>query len=224
MRVLVVEDEKSLRGIIERRLAQENYSVDSCGDGADALDYICTGCYDCVVLDIMLPELDGLSVLRTIRSRHIHTPVLLLTARDSVSDRVTGLDAGADDYLIKPFAFDELSARIRAMLRRRSEEKSTVLTVADLSMDTLTQRVTRGDKRIELTSREYALLEYLIRSSDQVLTRGQIIEHVWNFDFESDSNIIDVYIRYLRRKVDDGFDRKLIHTVRGSGYVLREKI
>ncbi len=224
MRILIVEDEKSLRTLLERRFTGEKYTVDACGDGREALSYIETGTYDCIILDIMLPGMDGLSVLREMRDRRHRTPVLLLTARDSIVDRVKGLDIGADDYLTKPFSYDELSARVRAMLRRGGEEKTTTLSLADLSMDTLTRTVTRGGKEIELTSKEFALLEYFLRHPGQVFTREQIISHIWNFDFDNDSNIVDVYVRYLRRKIDDDSATPLIHTIRGTGYTLREKL
>lgn len=221
MRILLVEDEMTLQAVTAKRLAQEGYSVDVSGDGEEAAQYIRMGEYDCIVLDIMLPHRDGISILRDMRARQDGTPVLLLTAKDSIEDRVKGLDAGADDYLVKPFSFDELSARVRAMLRRGGEAKSVLLEFADLKMDTLSHQVYRGEKSIELTAKEYALLEYFLRNSGKVLTRSQIIEHIWNFDFDSDSNIVDVYVRYLRRKVDYDFPVKLIHTVRGVGYVLR---
>ncbi len=224
MRILIVEDEKSLRTLLERRFTGEKYTVDACGDGREALSYIETGTYDCIILDIMLPGMDGLLVLREMRDRRHRTPVLLLTARDSIVDRVKGLDIGADDYLTKPFSYDELSARVRAMLRRGGEEKTTTLSLADLSMDTLTRTVTRGGKEIELTSKEFALLEYFLRHPGQVFTREQIISHIWNFDFDNDSNIVDVYVRYLRRKIDDDSATPLIHTIRGTGYTLREKL
>jgi DNA-binding response OmpR family regulator len=223
MRLLIVEDETSLQGILVRRFAQEGYGVDSCDNGDDALGYIRAGSYDCIVLDIMLPEVDGLTVLKTMRNRRDNTPVLLLTAKDGIMDRVDGLDAGADDYLVKPFAFDELSARIRAMLRRKEGEKNTVLRIADLEMNIVTKAVSRGEKDIELTAREYALLEYFLRNPGHVLTRSQITEHVWNFDFDCDSNVVDVYVRYLRRKIDYDYPVRLIHTVRGTGYVLKEQ-
>lgn len=223
MRILVVEDELSLQAITIKRLEQEGYSVDSCGDGQEAQDYIQLGGYDCIILDIMLPKKDGLSVLREMRDEGDLTPVLLLTAKDSIHDRVTGLDAGADDYLIKPFSFDELSARVRSLFRRQGESKSVVFEIADLSMDTIAHSVKRGDKNIDLTAKEYSMLEYFLRNPRRVLTRSQIIEHIWNFDFDCDSNIVDVYIRYLRRKIDNDFEKKLLHTVRGIGYVLREE-
>lgn len=223
MRVLLVEDELSLQRVTEKRLKQEGYSVDVCSDGEEAEQFIQMGDYDCIVLDIMLPKKDGLTVVKEMRDRQDKTPVLLLTARDSVSDRVKGLDAGADDYLVKPFSYDEMLARVRAMLRRGGEVKSVLLKYGGLEMDTVSRRVSRDGKNIELTAKEYALLEYFLRNPEKVLTRSQIIEHIWNFDFDSDSNIVDVYVRYLRRKVDYDYDVKLIHTVRGAGYVLREE-
>lgn len=223
MRILLVEDENALRTVTEKRLKQEGYSVDSCEDGIAAEDYIRAGSYDCMVLDIMLPGKDGIGILRDMRDRQDATPVLLLTARDSVADRVAGLDAGADDYLVKPFSFDELLARVRAILRRKGEGKSALLRCADLEMDTVARQVRRAGRFIDLTAKEYALLEYFLHNHGKVLSRSQIIEHIWDFDFDSDSNIVDVYVRYLRRKVDADYDLKLIHTVRGMGYVLREE-
>ena len=223
MRILLVEDEAALRAILAKRLKQEGYSVDVCADGEEADSFIQMGEYDCVILDIMLPKKDGIAVLTDMRNAQNSTPVLLLTAKDSIEDRVQGLDSGADDYLTKPFSYEELLARVRAMLRRKGETKSVVLRCADLEMDTVAKQVRRGTTVIELTAKEYALLEYFLRNVGRVLARSQIVEHIWNFDFEYDSNIIDVYVRYLRRKIDMGFDKKLIHTVRGSGYVLREE-
>lgn len=222
MRILIAEDERLLRNIIEKRLKENGYSIDACRDGEEASDYLAVGQYDCIILDIMMPKKDGLQVLRDIRSAGNQTPVILLTARDSISDRVTGLDAGADDYLIKPFSAEELLARVRAMLRRQSENKTVVLKIADLEMDTVARRVTRQNTVIDLTAKEYALLEYFLHNQGHILTRTQIIEHIWNFDFDCDSNIVDVYVRYLRRKIDRNFEPKLIHTIRGSGYVMRE--
>ncbi len=222
MRILYVEDEKALADITAKRLKQEGYSVDYCGDGREAEDYIDACDYDLAILDIMLPGQSGIDLLRYIRRRKKSAQVLMLTAKDSVEDRVDGLDAGADDYLVKPFSYEELSARLRALLRRNSEEKGAERKIADLTLDTARRSVRRGDMDIELTTKEYALLEYLLVNRDHVLTRNQIIEHVWSFDFESDSNIVDVYIRYLRRKIDQPFAIKLIHTIRGSGYVLKE--
>lgn len=222
MRILVVEDDQSLHRIILRRLKEEGYAVDGCYDGEDALDYMTGGVYDCIILDWMLPKKDGVIVLREFRSRGGDTPVLMLTAKDSISDRVSGLDAGADDYLTKPFAFDELLARVRALMRRSSGAKENKLQLGDLMMDLPKHRVQRGEKEIALTSREYALLEYFLRNQGQVLTRSQIADHVWNYDFDYDSNVVDVYVRYLRNKIDKGFDAPLIHTVRGCGYVLKQ--
>ena len=221
MRILIVEDDRSLHRIIRRRLTEEGYAVDGCFDGEDALYYMESEVYDCVILDWMLPKKDGVIVLREFRNRGFQTPVLMLTAKDSVTDRVEGLDAGADDYLTKPFAYDELSARVRALLRRNTETKKNKLQIADLIMDVSSHSVFRGGKEISLTSREYALLEYFLRNQGQVLTRSQIADHVWNYDFDYDSNIVDVYVRYLRNKIDKGFDCPLIHTVRGYGYVVK---
>lgn len=222
MRILVVEDEKDLNDIVTIRLKKNGYSVDSCYDGQDALDYLKAGEYDVVLLDIMLPKLDGLEVLKRIRKDKNKTPVLLLTAKDSIEDRVTGLDHGADDYLIKPFAFDELLARIRVLTRRSHNEASNLFQVADLSLDSETRIVKRGETIIPLSSKEFSLLEYMIQNKGIVLSRTKIEQHIWDFDYEGDSNIIDVYIRFLRKKIDKDYDIKLIHTVRGTGYVLRE--
>lgn len=221
MRVLVIEDDAALNGILAKRLAEEGHSVDCCFDGRDGLDYAEAADYDCIVLDWMLPKMDGLTLLRRLRGGGNHANVLLLTAKDSIEDRVAGLDAGADDYLVKPFAFDEFCARVRALLRRNAEGKSPILTLADLTLNTLSREVTRGGRRISLTSTEYALLVYLLRNQSHVLTRSQITDHVWNYDFDYDSNVVDVYIRYLRNKIDRDFACKLIHTVRGAGYVMR---
>lgn len=222
MRILIVEDEKSILTVLSKRLSQEGYSVDMASDGEEALGFIAMCDYDCIVMDIMLPIQDGLTVLRQMRQKHNSTPVLLLTAKDGIGDKVIGLDAGADDYLVKPFVYDELSARIRALLRRNTEQKSTLLHCADLTLDTTTRQVTRQGKIIDLSAKGFHILEYFMRNANRVLTRGQIIDHVWNFDYDNDSNVIDVYIGYLRRKIDNDFDTKLLHTVRGVGYVLRE--
>ena len=218
MRILIVEDDRQLNNIIAKHLREAGYAVDCCFDGEDGLYYMESVEYDCVILDWMLPKKDGLSVLRAYRGHSRGAPVLMLTARDTVTDRVSGLDAGADDYLIKPFAFDELLARVRAMLRRRGELRQNVLSLADLRMDTAAHTVTRAGRRIALTSREYALLEYLLRNQGIIQTRSQISDYVWNYDFEYDSNVVDVYVRYLRNKIDRGFDPPLIHTI---GYVMR---
>lgn len=224
MRILVVEDQPSLLKSIARRLQEDGYCVDTAKDGEEGLDFALAADYDCIVLDIMLPGIDGLTVLKRLRENNVMTPVLLLTAKDAVEDRVRGLDLGADDYLIKPFSFDELLARIRALLRRQSASREAVIKIKDLTLDTNTHTVTRGGKPIELTAKEYAVLEYLMRNKGRLLTRSQIADHVWNYDFEGNSNIVDVYIRYLRRKIDDGFEDKLIQTVRGSGYMMRDEI
>lgn len=224
MRILVVEDEKALNALIVKKLKDAHYSVDACFDGSDALDYLACAEYDAVLLDIMLPGLSGLEVLSRLRAKKDTTPVLLLTARDSVEDRVEGLDGGADDYLIKPFVFDELLARIRVLIRRASAGVSNVFTLADLTVDCDKRSVTRGNKSIVLASKEFAVLEYLIRNAGTVLSRDKISNHIWNYDYEGASNVVDVYIRTLRKKLDDGHETKLIHTVRGAGYVMREEI
>ncbi len=221
MRILVVEDERKVAGFIRQGLVEEGHSVEVATDGDTALDLAAGGPpYDLVVLDVMLPRRDGLSVLKALRGRQVKTPVLLLTARDRVADKVTGLDLGADDYLSKPFAFEEFLARVRALLRRGPSPREPVLRVADLSLDPATRIVTRGGRRITLTAREYALLEYFMANAGRVLTRPRIAQHVWGIDFDSESNIIDVYIGYLRRKIDGDGERRLLHTVRGAGYML----
>ncbi|MES1026572.1 response regulator transcription factor [Gloeocapsa sp. BRSZ] len=220
MRVLLVEDEPGMVQFIRQGLNEISYAVDVVTDGCTGLDYALSVEYDALILDIMLPKMDGLQLLRKLRSQGITTPVLLLTARDGVSDRVEGLDAGADDYLAKPFAFPELLARLRALLRRPPLQLNPVLQVADLEMDVANRTVHRGRKRIDLSPREFALLEYLMRHPRQILTRDQIMEHIWNADFYGESNVVDVYIGYLRRKIDQGFSIPLLHTVRGVGYRL----
>jgi heavy metal response regulator len=224
MRILVVEDEHGIAQFLRQGLSEAGYAVDVARDGEEGLDYALLAEYDIIVLDIKLPRMDGLRLLRELRDRSIKTPVLLLTARDTVEDRVHGLDAGADDYLVKPFAFPELLARIRVLLRRPPLQRDIVLRVGDFEMDTARREVRRAGRLIELRPREFALLEYLMRHPNQVLTRTQIAEHVWNFDFYNESNVIDVYIGYLRRKVDRGFDQPLIHTVRGVGYRLSAEV
>lgn len=223
MRLLVVEDERDLNNIITKRLVAEGYSVDSCFDGEEALDYIYSGEFDAIIMDIMMPKLSGLEVLKNIRLKKNSTPVLLLTAKDSVEDRVSGLDAGAEDYLVKPFAFDELLARIRVMTRKTANNSTNVFTVADLVLDVNTHSVKRAGKEIILSAKEFEILEYLIRNKGIVLTRDKIENHVWNFDYCGGTNVVDVYIRYLRKKLDEGYRIKLIHTIRGKGYVLREE-
>lgn len=222
LRILVAEDERDLLEITVKRLKSDGFGVDGCENGEDALYYIENTKYDMAVLDIMMPKIDGLTVLRTLRARGNAIPVLLLTAKDSISDRVEGLNSGADDYLIKPFAYDELIARIRALLRRNSTEKTDVLKVADLTIELSTKKVSRGGKEIVLSAKEFSLLEYLMRNKGAVLSRGQLENHVWDYGFEGGSNIVDVYIRYLRKKIDEPFEVKLIHTVRGMGYTIRE--
>lgn len=221
VRILIAEDEKDLNQILTSRLKAEHYSVDSCKDGQEALDYIAGAEYDAVILDIMMPVLDGLTVLRTIRRQGSTIPVLLLTARDSIEDRVTGLDAGANDYLVKPFAFEELLARIRVLLRKPAETSSTCLQTADLKILLDTHQVFRGNTEIRLSGKEFSLLRYMMQNEGIVLSREKLEQHIWNYDFTGGSNVIDVYIRYLRRKIDDGFEPKLIHTIRGTGYVLK---
>lgn len=221
MRVLIVEDERKISAYVKRGLEEQGYAVDAAYTGREALDWAETVTFDLIVLDILLPEMNGLDVCRELRQRGLRTPVLMLTARDAVDDRVGGLDAGADDYLIKPFALKELLARLRALTRRAADApKSPVLEIADLTLDTLTHRVKRGDKPIELTAKEYAVLECLMREPGRVLTRTMIAEHVWNYDVYNQSNVVDVYIRNLRRKIDDASEVKLIHTIRGAGYRL----
>ena len=221
MRILVIEDEAKVASFIRRALEEESYAVDVCDDGAKGLDMGRAGCYDLVILDLMLPGMPGLEVLTALRKEHVNVPVLILTARSQTDQRVKGLDAGADDYLTKPFAIEELLARVRALLRRGSGEAVGVLQVDDLFLSPATREVTRGGRRIDLTAKEYALLEYLMRNAGRVLTRPMIAEHVWNQDFDTFTNVIDVYVNYLRNKIDRGQDRKLIHTVRGSGYALK---
>ncbi len=223
MRILVVEDEPDLNDVIAKKLESEHYAVDRCLEGDEALDYIRCAEYDAIILDIMLPGISGLEVLQRIRLQNNKTPVLLLTARDSIEDRVAGLDKGADDYLVKPFAFDELLARIRAMIRRSSGHVSNLLIVEDLVMDCDLREVTRSGIPISLSSKEFAILEFMMHNQGIVLTREKISQHIWNYDYEGGSNVIDVYIRYLRKKIDEEFTRKLIHTIRGTGYVLREE-
>lgn len=213
MRLLFVEDEPDLREVLKKQLQSSGYSVDACGDGLEALDYMQLTAYDAIILDIMLPGLDGLAVLQKMRTAGDKTPVLLLTARGSVEDRVAGLDLGADDYLVKPFAFDELVARLRVLLRRSSGQVSNVLRCGDLEMDLSSRSVSRNGRELQLSAKEFAVLEYLLRNQGVVLTRETIENHVWDYDFEGGSNVVDVYIRYLRKKVDDGFEKKLIQTL-----------
>jgi two-component system, OmpR family, copper resistance phosphate regulon response regulator CusR len=221
VRILVVEDERKVASFIRQGLAEEGHTVEVAADGATALDLIEAGPpYDLIVLDLMLPKVDGFEILKRARGQRVSTPVLVLTARDSVADKVRGLDLGADDYLTKPFSFDEFLARVRALLRRGAAG-APVLSVADLTLDPSTREVRRGRRRITLTVREHALLEYFMRNAGRVLTRPMLAEHVWGLDFDPESNIVDVYVGYLRRKIDGSGDARLLHTVRGAGYVLR---
>ncbi len=222
MRILLAEDERDLNEIIVRKLTAEGYSVDACFDGEEAAGILSYTDYDAVILDIMMPGADGFSVLRRLRDAGKTTPVLFLTARDAVADRVKGLDSGANDYLVKPFSLDELCARVRAMTRASYGRVSNVLRAGDLTLDCASHQVTRGGEEIALSAKEYALLEYMMYNKGVVLSREKIEDHIWNFDYEGGTNVVDVYIRYLRKKIDDGHGEKLIHTVRGSGYVLRE--
>jgi DNA-binding response OmpR family regulator len=221
MRVLVIEDETKVGSFIKRALEEESYAVDLCEDGAQGLDLALSGSYDLIVIDLMLPSLPGMEILKGLRREKIQTPVLILTAQSQIDQRVTGLDAGADDYLTKPFAIDELLARVRALLRRGTADTPGVLQIDDLLLNPATREVTRGGQRIELTLKEYALLEYFMRHAGRVLTRPMISEHVWSQDFDTFTNVIDVYVNYLRNKIDRGRSRKLIHTIRGSGFMLK---
>ena len=223
MRILVVEDERDLNRILVKTLSAEGYSADACYDGVEALEYLAGAEYDVVMLDVMMPRMDGMELLHRMRSAGNDTPVILLTAKDSVPDRVRGLDAGADDYLVKPFSFDELLARIRVVTRKRTGAVTNVFTIADLSVDTAAHTVTRGGRLISLSSKEFALLEYMIRNKGVVLSRESIENNLWNYDYSGGSNVVDVYISYLRRKIDSGHAVKLIQTVWGVGWVLREE-
>jgi heavy metal response regulator len=223
MRILVIEDEKKVATFIKKGLVEEHYAVDTAFDGEEGLYLAEINEYDLIVLDLMIPKIDGFGVLKKIRERKNNVPILVLTAKDSIDDTVRGLDAGCDDYLTKPFAFAELLARIRALLRRDKKEKESVLRIADLSLSIVTHKVMRQGKEIELTSKEYALLEYFMRNPEKVLTRTMISEHVWDYHFDSNTNVIDVYVNYLRKKIDKDFDPKLIHTIRGIGYMMKKE-
>lgn len=222
MRVLLAEDERDLNDIVAKKLTSDGYSVDCCYDGEEAIHILSYTEYDAVILDIMMPGADGYAVLRSLREMGKTTPVLFLTAKDSIQDRVKGLDSGANDYLVKPFSLEELSARLRAMTRTSFGKASNLLSVADLTLDCASHVVKRGDREIPLSAKEFALLEYLMQNEGVVLSREKIENHIWNFDFEGGTNVVDVYISYLRRKIDDAQSVKLIHTIRGSGYVLRK--
>jgi heavy metal response regulator len=222
MRILVVEDERKIAEFIRRGLKEEGYSVDVASDGEQGYHLVHLNEYDLIILDLMLPKIDGLTLCRQLREEKINVPILILTVRDSVKDKVTGLDAGANDYLTKPFAFEELLARCRVLLRTFGTSEPTKLQVADLEFDLLSHRITRAGREINLTLKESSLLEYLMRNANKVVTRTMIAEHVWDINFDSFTNVIDVYINRLRQKIDRGFDRPLIHTIRGRGYMLKE--
>lgn len=223
MRVLVCEDEKHLNRIIAEAVEDEGYSVDRCFNGLEALDYIQGAQYDVIILDVMMPKMDGFQLVRRLRENGDTTPVLFLTARDSIADKVEGLESGGDYYLTKPFDFKELLAVVRAMTRKYTGNRSNVYTLADLTVDINAKTVTRAGKVIDLTAKEFALLEYMMRNRGVVLSREMIENNLWNYDYEGGTNVVDVYVGYLRRKMDTGFDRKLIHTVWGTGWVLREE-
>jgi len=222
MRILVVEDEVKIAQFIKRGLKEEGYAVDIAADGEEGHFMLSSNEYDVIILDLMLPKIDGLTLCRELRKSGNSTPIIMLTAKDTVKDKVKGLDSGADDYLPKPFAFEELLARVRVVLRKKDGRVQTQLKVDDLSLDLLTHKVTRGDREIDLTVKEYALLEYLMRNAGNIVTRTMISEHVWDINFDTFTNVIDVYINYLRNKVDSGFENKMIHTVRGKGYLLKK--
>lgn len=223
MTILIIEDEIKITRFIKKGLELEHYTTDVAYDGMEALDKALVNSYDLIILDIMIPKLNGIEVCRKLREEKIDTPIIMLTARDTIEDKIKGLDAGADDYLIKPFAFGELIARVRALLRREKTVKSTKLKVHDLELDPATHEVFRGDKEVTLSSKEYRLLDYMMRRPGQICTRTMIGEHIWGYNFTDDSNIIDVYISYLRRKIDKGFRNKLIHTIRDVGYKIQDK-
>ncbi len=224
MKLLIIEDEKKVAKFIEQGLREEHYEIICAYDGEQGLEMALTGDFDGIVLDLMLPKRDGISLLREFRARGMTTPVLILTAKGTIQDKITGLDSGADDYLAKPFHFEELTARIRSLLRRSSVEKSTQLKVGDLTLDPISRKARRGNTDIEFTAREYALLEYLMRNADRVLSRSVITQHVWNYNFAVDSNLVDVYINRLRNKVEADGGSRLIHSIRGVGYVMREGV
>ena len=221
MRILIVEDEKKVAGFIKKGLEEETYAVDVANDGEEGFHLAAMNQYDMIILDLMLPKMDGLEVLTRLRDKKVSTPILLLTAKDAVDDKVTGLNKGADDYLTKPFAFSELLARIRSLLRRGQVETQTELKVGDLTLDMVSHKVSRDGEEIELTGKEYSLLEYFMRNEGKVLTRTMIAEHVWDYNFDTFTNVIDVYVNHLRKKIDKKYPAKLLHTLRGVGYVMR---
>lgn len=221
MRILVIEDEKKITDFIKRGLKEEGYAVDVAYDGEEGHFLAKTNNYDLILLDLMLPKMDGITLCKTIKEEGVPAPIIMITAKGTVKDKVTGLDAGADDYLTKPFAFEELLARIRAISRKKESKETTRLEVDDLILDLVTHKVSRAGEEITLTGKEYALLEYLMRNSGSIVTRTMISEHVWDVDFDTFTNVIDVYINYLRNKIDANFKKRLIYTVRGRGYILK---
>jgi heavy metal response regulator len=221
MRLLVIEDEKQLLKLIGKRLKEEGYAYDLASDGREGLNFAESIEYDCILLDIMLPSVDGFTIIQKLREKNINSPIIVLTAKSDTKDKVNGLDYGADDYITKPFSFEELIARVRVMLRRKLDEKETVLKCKDLTLDLISREVYRNNKLIQLTTKEFAILEYFLRNKGRILTKSQIAEHVWNYEFDYHSNIIEVYIRYLRKKIDDDYEEKLIHTIRGVGYKIK---
>jgi heavy metal response regulator len=223
MRILVVEDEKKVARFIQQGLQEEHYTVDTANDGEEGLRMATSGDYDLLILDVMMPKMSGVELTTSFRQDGGTSPILMLTAKTATEDKVAGLDSGADDYLTKPFAFAELLARVRSLLRRGTVEKSTTLSIADLELDTVTHKARRGGKMIELTAKEYALLEFFLRNRDRVLSRTIISEHIWEYNFDTGTNLIDVYVNHLRSKIESGFGKKLLHTVRGVGYVMREE-
>jgi heavy metal response regulator len=223
MRLLVIEDQDKVSGFIKKGLEEEGYAVDIARDGREGLTMALDRVHDLIILDIQLPKIDGLQILRELRDQGVATPVLLLTVRATIEDKVLGLDLGADDYLPKPFAFQELVARVRALLRRRPDTEPALVKIADLTLDPSRRMVMRGDKRIDLSPREFSLLNYFMRNPERVLTRTMITEHVWDYDFDSDTNVIDVYVNYLRKKIDTGRNNKLIQTIRGVGYMMKKE-
>ena len=220
MRILIIEDEKKIASFMKRGLKEEGYAADIASDGEEGLFLADTNPYDLIILDLMLPKMDGIELCKALREKKIRTPVMMVTAKDAVSDKVEGLDSGADDYLTKPFAFEELLARVRALLRKNDGASASILKAQDLTLDLLSHKVDRRGKTINLTGKEYSLLEYLMRNAGAVVTRTMISEHVWDIDFDTDTNVIDVYINYLRKKIDGNFDKSLIQTVRGRGYTI----
>lgn len=221
MRILIIEDEKNLAKILKKGLEENSFVVDLSSDGEEGLYMAETYPYDAIISDIMLPEMDGLTILKTLRSKNIDVPVIMLTAKGGIGDRIKGLDTGADDYIPKPFEFTELLARLKAVIRRHKGKPSPLITVADLTLDTSSRTVKRAGKEIRLSSKEYNLLEYLVVNIGKVISRTELVEHIYESEFDLDSNVIDVYINYLRNKIDKGFDKPLIHTVRGAGYILK---